>query len=178
MPRLIAFRFPLQRGAMQSQTTNYIIQAYYDRYGPSTRHACAAGSEDIEDWDELPAEQLTEALADLTLSQLEELAKHASLLRMDDEVSSAILLVRPGATRNVVQVDFVSTYVLLRCSNRLSLSRFDFIRHFYRLFVSSPQAKAAAGKLLEAHMHHLLPTSGLCVPAEWQQAAPRRAGVL
>ncbi|KAL1703148.1 hypothetical protein EV121DRAFT_208523 [Schizophyllum commune] len=151
--------FPLQRGAVRSQTTDRIIQAYYDRYGPSTRLACVAGLEDIECWEKVPAQRLTQALTDLTLPQLEKLAKHASLLRMDDEVSSAILLVRPGATRNVAQVDFVSTHVLLRCANRLSLSLHDLLRHFYHLFASSPQAKAAAGNLLEALMHHLLPMS-------------------
>ncbi|KAL1675268.1 hypothetical protein EV122DRAFT_281281 [Schizophyllum commune] len=151
--------FPLQRGTVRSQTTDRIIQAYYDRYGPSTRLACVAGLEDIECWEKVPAQRLTQALTDLTLPQLEKLAKHASLLRMDDEVSSAILLVRPGATRNVAQVDFVSTNVLLRCANSMSLSRHDLLRHFYHLFASSPQAKAAAGNLLEAHMHRLLPMS-------------------
>ncbi|KAI5886977.1 uncharacterized protein SCHCODRAFT_02640428 [Schizophyllum commune H4-8] len=151
--------YSLQRDAVLSQATDRIIQAYYDRYGPSMRLARAAGAEEIEDWDKFPAERLTEALADLTLPQLEKLAKHASLLRMDDKVSSAILLIRPGVTRDVVQVDFVSTHVLLRCSNSLSLSRFDLLRHFYRLFASSPQAKAVAGNLLEAHMDHLLPMS-------------------
>ncbi|KAI5886969.1 uncharacterized protein SCHCODRAFT_02640408 [Schizophyllum commune H4-8] len=152
--------FSLQRDAVLSQATDRILQAYNDRYGPSTHHAFLAGSaEPFELWDELPAERLTAALADLTLPQLEKLAKHASFLHMDDDVSSVILLIRPGATRNVVQVDFVSTHVLLRCSNSLSLSRFDLLRHFYRLFASSPQAKFVAGKLLEAHMDHLLPMS-------------------
>ena len=80
-------------------------------------------------------------------------------MRMDDDVSSAILQIRPGAARDVAQVDFVSTHVLLRCANSLSLSRHDLLRHFYRLFASSPQAKAAASNLLEALMHHLLPMS-------------------
>ncbi|KAL1675262.1 hypothetical protein EV122DRAFT_218976 [Schizophyllum commune] len=151
--------FSLQRGAERSQRTDRIIQAYYDLYGPSTRLACAAGSEDIEDWDRVPAERLTQALTDLTLPQLEKLATHSSQMRMDDDVSSAILLIRTGAARDVAQVDFVSTHVLLRCANSMSLSRHDLLRHFYRLFASSPQAKAAAGHLLEAHMHRLLPMS-------------------
>ncbi|KAI5887007.1 uncharacterized protein SCHCODRAFT_02640490 [Schizophyllum commune H4-8] len=152
--------FPLKRGAVRSQATDRIIQEYYDRYGPSTRLACAAGSaKPVELWDKRPARRLTEALTDLTLPQLEMLAKHFSQMRLDDDVSSAILLVRPGVTRDVVQVDFVSTHVLLRCSNSLSLSRFELLRHFYRLFASSPKAKAVAGNLLEAHMDHLLPMS-------------------
>ncbi|KAL1713066.1 hypothetical protein EV715DRAFT_296419 [Schizophyllum commune] len=141
------------------ETTDRIIQAYYDRYGPSTRLACVAGLEDIEDWDKVPAQRLTQALTNLSLPQLEKLATHSSQMRMDDDISSAILQIRPGAARDVAQVDFVSMHVLLRCANSLSLSRHDLLRHFYRLFASSPQAKAAAGNLLEALMHHLLPMS-------------------
>ena len=134
--RLTIFRFSLRPRRERTEGSDRVIQEYFDKYGPDTRFACVTALEmDSCFWESQANERLEQALEGLTLAWLQVLFRESRGPRFDAESVSAILCIRPGAERGVMEVNFASTHALLRCAYQLSLSLYEMSEHFPGLLV-------------------------------------------
>ncbi|KAI5886973.1 uncharacterized protein SCHCODRAFT_02085956 [Schizophyllum commune H4-8] len=122
--------FSLKPDREQTEGSDRVIQEYFDKYGPDTRFACVAALDmDSCSWEKQSSERLEVALLGLTLARLQVLFRISRGPRFDAESASAILCIRPGVERDVVEVDFVSAHVLLHCADKLSVSLNEISQH-------------------------------------------------
>ncbi|KAL1735038.1 hypothetical protein EV714DRAFT_268313 [Schizophyllum commune] len=128
--------FSLYPGHERTEGSDRVIQEYFDKYGPDTRFARVAALEmDSCFWESQANERLEQALEGLTLARLQVLFRESRGPRLDAESVSAILCIRPGAERGVMEVNFASMHALLRCAYQLSLSLYEMSQHFPGLSV-------------------------------------------
>ncbi|KAL1722504.1 hypothetical protein EV715DRAFT_261545 [Schizophyllum commune] len=141
--------------------SNRIIQLFFDKYGPSTRHAFQAVSA-RENWSEAQSIVLQSALERFDYPQFRDLVSGAKTLQTDDQVAHHILLVEPADKRHLVKVDLVSAHVLALVTKSFSSLPSQGVRLVYDLFASDVRTKDAAIRLVEEGMHALLP-----LPSHW-----------
>ncbi|KAL1680065.1 hypothetical protein EV122DRAFT_276707 [Schizophyllum commune] len=149
--------------------SNRIIQLFFDKYGPSTRHAFQAVSA-RENWEEAQSMVLQSALERFDYPKFRDLVSGAKTLQTDDKVSHHILLVEPADKRHLVTVNLVSAHVLALLTKSFSSLPSQGVRLIYDLFASDVRTKNAARRLVEESMHALLPMPGHWPLSKWPGA--------